>query len=80
MRSKTKRRIAALAASAVLCVAGLGVGAGTASAQPPFACDTPGAFVVFPSDAASAVATAFAAVEARTDAPPLVCVTGEREF
>ena len=35
MRSKTKRRIAALAASAVLCVAGLGVGAGAASAKPP---------------------------------------------
>jgi len=35
MRSKTRRRIAALAASAVLCVAGIGAGAGAASAAPP---------------------------------------------
>jgi hypothetical protein len=35
MRSKTKRRIAALAASTVLCVAGLGATAGAASADPP---------------------------------------------
>ena len=34
MRSKTKRRIAALATSTVLCVAGLGATAGTASAGP----------------------------------------------
>ena len=58
MRSKTKRRIGALAASTVLCVAGLGVGAGSASAG--VTLTTPGGQVVTaPAQATGGAVTAF---------------------
>lgn len=70
MRSKTKRRIAALAASTVLCVAGLGATAGTASAGGGPELTTPGGHVVTgPVEARDGAMNAFNRVGARTNAP-----------